>query len=107
MKTLSSKSPREQDDQLYFQGDLVFVAGEMLISKDLHRGDWRSTMYTYGQLGLVIEVTSTQLLLWFAEFGTKKEEHVFACAPLLKQTTKIWSANSAVAAVGAKDFLAD
>ena len=90
----------------YSPGDLVYVAGEMLISRDAFRGGWESIMFAHGQLGLVVDQGVDTLLVWFSEFGTsKKEEHIFACAPLHKQTTKIWLANSALTSAGAEEFL--
>ena len=90
----------------YSPGDLVYVAGEMLISRDAFRGGWESIMFAHGQLGLVVDQGKEALLVWFSELGTnKKEEHIFACAPLYKQTTKIWLANSAMTSPGAEEFL--
>ena len=93
-------------DLKYSPGDLVYVAGEMLISRDAFRGGWESIMFAHGQLGLVVDQGADSLLIWFSEIGTnKKEEHIFACAPLYKQTTKIWLANSALTSPGAEEFL--
>ncbi len=87
-------------------GSLVYVAGEMLVARDQYRGNWEVVMFAEGQLGLVISEGPDSLLVWFAEFGiNKKEEHIIACAPLYKQTTKIWSATSALISPGAKEFL--
>ena len=90
----------------YKPGELVYVAGEMLVSKTTPSGKWKMVMFAEGQLGLTVHVGNDSILVWFAEFGiNKKEEHIFACAPLHKQTTRIWSVNSARAASGAEDFL--
>lgn len=90
----------------YSPGELVYVAGEMFIIGDKFRGGWKTVMFAHGQLGLVIDTTDGNLLVWFAKLNTiEKEENIFVCAPLYKQTTKIWSANSAMASVGAKEFL--
>ena len=87
-------------------GELVYVAGEMLVSRDAYRGNWETIMFAEGQLGLIINIGSDSLLIWFAQFGiNKEEENIFACAPLHKQTTKIWSVTSAMASPGAEDFL--
>lgn len=89
----------------YNTGDLVYVAGEMMISRDRYRGSWETIMFAHGQLGLIVDLGTDSLLIWFSEFGIKKEENIFACAPLHKQTTKVWSATSAMASPGAEDFL--
>tara|TARA_B100000579_G_scaffold437589_1_gene467585 strand:+ start:1079 stop:1366 length:288 start_codon:yes stop_codon:yes gene_type:complete len=90
----------------YSPGNLVYVAGEMLVSRDSYRGNWEVIMFAEGQLGLIVGKGPDSLLVWFAEFGiNKKEEHIFACAPLHKQTTKIWSATSALTSPGAEEFL--
>ena len=93
------------DPFLHVPGDLVYVAGEMLIYDDEFRGGWKAVMFAHGQLGLVIDISPTSALVWFAKLGNKKEEHIFACAPLHKPTTKVWSANSAMTSPGAEDFL--
>ena len=91
---------------VYSPGELVYVAGEMFILGDLIRGDWDTVMFAHGQLGLIIDVSPTGLLVWFAKLNTsKKEENIYACAPLYKQTTKVWLANSAMTSLGAEEFL--
>ena len=94
MKTLSS-SPTTS----YGVGDLVWVAGEMLIPEQT-LGRMLRTLFSFAQLGLVIDTKvdphskEPYITLWFAEFGTNKEkEHVLARAPLGKDTTKVWIAS--------------
>ena len=82
----------------YAVGDLVWVAGEMLV-KEQTLGRMLRTLFAFAQLGLVVESNTCPyssepyITLWFAEFGTHKEkEHVLARAPLGKETTKVWIA---------------
>ncbi|HIE83839.1 MAG TPA: hypothetical protein EYQ00_08355 [Dehalococcoidia bacterium] len=90
---------------LYSPGDLVYVAGEMHILASVVSNS-ETSLYSFPQLGLVIAATPTSLLVWFAEFGTNKErEHILVCAPINQPTTKVWTATSALASPGAKDFL--
>ncbi len=76
----------------FFQGDLVWVAGEMAEKRP---DALRHSMFSFAQLGLILADFSKNWLIWFPEFGLdKKEEDVLAYVPKEKATTKIWLADN-------------
>tara|TARA_A100001011_G_scaffold399684_1_gene509548 strand:+ start:3168 stop:3458 length:291 start_codon:yes stop_codon:yes gene_type:complete len=90
----------------YRTGNLVFVAGEMISFQSMG-GRNESHLFADAQLGLVVSSEKGYLLVWFPEFGTEKKENVIIYVPLDAPTTKIWSADSAMTAPGAKSFWDD
>ena len=101
----TSSLETDTKELIFSPGELVYVAGELFIITSV-LGDTTTSLFAFPQLGLVVTATQNTLLLWFAEFGVNKErEHILACAPINRPTTKVWAATSALASPGAKDFL--
>lgn len=82
----------------YRPGQLVWIAGELLVPQPAPASAIASTLFAHAQLALVVAkqkclYTSERYLeVWFSEFGVNKKGARDCTRSLGKPTTRIWLA---------------